>query len=1079
MPARFARNSLSALLSLLVLTGCGGNDTPPPPPPVAVQSVLVSPGDGTVAPGATLQLTAQPRDVSGNAITGRSVTWVSQQPTIATVDGNGIVTGVGRGTATINATADGRTGTATVVVAVPPGQRCDATQPITVGQTVTSSITTLNCQLADTSYADKWVLTLAQPTAVRIGMTSTAVDSYLLLQNGVTGAVVAENDDGFGRQNSRIEQTLPAGRYVIVATTFEANDFGDYTLSVTPASPSCLNATAVTPPDTLTGTLTAAACVLHDTSYADRYSLTVARTSLLTVNMRSAAIDPFLIIESSTGDLIGRDDDSGNGADAFLAEPVTPGTYFIYANSALPRQTGAYSLSVLATTDECAADRVLAIGAPITDTLSTGGCSLGDGSFAKRYSFTVAAPTALRLDMTSTAVDPYLMVQQAGAATTLAEDDDNGTGLNAQILRVFAAGTYVITATSATAAELGTFTLQVSGPGAGTVTAAVAPTTAVLPPGATQQLTATIGGSTNTGVIWSSSAPGIATVSSTGEVRAITAGTATITAQSAADASKSAQSVITVSSAEVTNLDIPLVYLMQSVQTRDGRVPLVANRTTVARVFVRGSRLGLGSAAVRLRFFNGATVVSTLTGTATISGTLDEGCCSADFTLPSDLLRNGLTMVADADPDNLIAETNETDNAWPLTGASKPISLVNVPDVRVQIVPIRHRGNGLAGPSDTRIASLLPRLLPVARFTPVVHAEFETDLPPVSNSSTWITMLRQMEILRGIEQSSDYYFGVLNQQAATGIIGIANLAGFTGLSVSGPDAIAQETFSHEFGHLFGRRHSPTPAFCGNPENVDPSYPFSDGTTGVFGYDVGTNTNFRNTAYDVMGYCTNTWISVYTYRGILDYLRSGVIPTLQVSRGPSPVLLLSGAVHDGAMVLDPVFSTTAPASPSRGSGQFVAEGYGSDGRLLFTHRFDGTSVPDLADGTQTFMVAVPHDAATQGAVARVEVREARGSAQRATLLRAGTYSRLPDGVNLRTDADPQLRVTAAGNGRYAITWNPARYPSIAIRNRVTGAVLSIGRSGSVSVSSPSLNALDILLSDGVSSVTRALALTEAP
>jgi uncharacterized protein YjdB len=94
--------------------------TVPTPPPAPVASVTVSPSTGEITVGGTLQLTATPRDAAGNPLTGRTITWQSSAPAVATVDGSGRVTAVAPGTATISATAEGKTGTAAVRVSAPP-----------------------------------------------------------------------------------------------------------------------------------------------------------------------------------------------------------------------------------------------------------------------------------------------------------------------------------------------------------------------------------------------------------------------------------------------------------------------------------------------------------------------------------------------------------------------------------------------------------------------------------------------------------------------------------------------------------------------------------------------------------------------------------------------------------------------------------------------------------------------------------------------------------------------------------------------------------------------------------------------
>src|SRR5207245_1111893 len=84
--------------------------------PVPVASVTVTPTPATVPAGQTLQLTATTKDANGNVLTGRVVTWASDNAAVATVDSTGLVTGVTQGQATITATSETKTGTAAMTV---------------------------------------------------------------------------------------------------------------------------------------------------------------------------------------------------------------------------------------------------------------------------------------------------------------------------------------------------------------------------------------------------------------------------------------------------------------------------------------------------------------------------------------------------------------------------------------------------------------------------------------------------------------------------------------------------------------------------------------------------------------------------------------------------------------------------------------------------------------------------------------------------------------------------------------------------------------------------------------------------
>ena len=111
---------LAVVCCLLLGAGCGGSDGTGPKPiaqPLPVATVVVTPGVDTVVAADSCPLIATPQDSGGHALTHRSVSWSTSNASVATVSAAGYVHGQALGVATITATVEGRTATATITVA--------------------------------------------------------------------------------------------------------------------------------------------------------------------------------------------------------------------------------------------------------------------------------------------------------------------------------------------------------------------------------------------------------------------------------------------------------------------------------------------------------------------------------------------------------------------------------------------------------------------------------------------------------------------------------------------------------------------------------------------------------------------------------------------------------------------------------------------------------------------------------------------------------------------------------------------------------------------------------------------------
>lgn len=84
-----------------------------------VASLQLSPGSLSLVVGNSATLVAQPRDASGNLLTGRTVAWSSSAPGVASVSSAGVVSAVSPGAAVVTATVDGQVAIANVTVSAP------------------------------------------------------------------------------------------------------------------------------------------------------------------------------------------------------------------------------------------------------------------------------------------------------------------------------------------------------------------------------------------------------------------------------------------------------------------------------------------------------------------------------------------------------------------------------------------------------------------------------------------------------------------------------------------------------------------------------------------------------------------------------------------------------------------------------------------------------------------------------------------------------------------------------------------------------------------------------------------------
>jgi uncharacterized protein YjdB len=111
--------------------------------PIPVNALVPSSTQLSIYVGQTAQLEVTLRDVIGGTLTGRTVTWSSSAPSIATITPLGLVTAVAPGTATLTVTAESRSVPVTATIALVPVASATVTPSsanLSVGQTQQLSV---------------------------------------------------------------------------------------------------------------------------------------------------------------------------------------------------------------------------------------------------------------------------------------------------------------------------------------------------------------------------------------------------------------------------------------------------------------------------------------------------------------------------------------------------------------------------------------------------------------------------------------------------------------------------------------------------------------------------------------------------------------------------------------------------------------------------------------------------------------------------------------------------------------------------------------------------------------------------
>jgi hypothetical protein len=187
--------------------------------------------------GDTLQLYAYVFDGRGHPLEGHQAVWTSLDPDLAEVSSTGLLRGRAPGWAVIELRAAGFTTRGGFHIR-PPLCTGAPVGTLAPGDTVTGELGGAGACDSPFSgpwpigaFAAAWRLDLAETATVHIDLNSDDFDAVLYLSD-LELTLIARDDEGSADADARIVRELPAGSYLVWASSFSANEAGHYELVI-------------------------------------------------------------------------------------------------------------------------------------------------------------------------------------------------------------------------------------------------------------------------------------------------------------------------------------------------------------------------------------------------------------------------------------------------------------------------------------------------------------------------------------------------------------------------------------------------------------------------------------------------------------------------------------------------------------------------------------------------------------------------------------------------------------------------------------------------------------------------------